>query len=100
MHNYDPSHTRHEMTPTHVNACSLRPTPTLLHSSLDIITNRYYPIPHLPSLGTFNIAVHPSWAPYGAERFLKMVEVKFFSSQIAMFRALSNFLVQVSSFVL
>ena len=50
--------------------------------------------------GPLNIAVHEKWAPIGAERFLKLVEIKWFSSQIAMFRAVKNFLVQVSgSFV-
>ena len=49
-------------------------------------------------LGPLTIAVHPSWAPLGAGRFLEMVDVKFFSSKIAMFRALENFLVQVGKF--
>jgi hypothetical protein len=38
--------------------------------------------------------VYPKWAPIGAQRFLDMVHDKFFSSKIAMFRALKGFLVQ------
>lgn len=44
--------------------------------------------------GTINIAVHPTWAPIGAARFLDMVESGFFSSKVPLFRALKGFLVQ------
>ena len=44
--------------------------------------------------GILNIAVHPSWAPIGAKNFLNMVESKFFSSKVGLFRALQGFLVQ------
>ena len=44
--------------------------------------------------GVLNIAVHPQWAPIGAENFLTMVESKFFSSKVPLFRALKGFLVQ------
>eukprot|EP01042_Synura_sphagnicola_P000214 gene214-217_t len=45
-------------------------------------------------MGVMAIAVHPSWAPLGANRFLDMVKDGFFSTRIGMFRALKNFLVQ------
>jgi hypothetical protein len=95
--NYDSITIPHqiELTPTHMLM------PAALDFQLPHCTHQLSrPILHSPSLGPFNIAVHPTWAPYGAERFLKMVEIKFFSSQIAMFRALKNFLVQVRSFLL
>lgn len=46
--------------------------------------------------GLFNIAVHPTWAPNGARNFLNMVKSGFFSSRIGLFRALKNFLIQVT----
>lgn len=44
--------------------------------------------------GPLNIEVHPAWAPNGAERFLYMVKDRFFSTEIALFRAMKGFLVQ------
>lgn len=44
--------------------------------------------------GPLNIAVHPTWAPLGAERFLNMVATGYFSSKIALFRCLRKFLCQ------
>jgi peptidyl-prolyl cis-trans isomerase A (cyclophilin A) len=44
--------------------------------------------------GVLNIEVHPSWAPLGAQRFMNMVEDGFFSTNVALFRALKGFLVQ------
>lgn len=44
--------------------------------------------------GVFNIAVHNSWAPLGAARFVDMVETNFFSSKVGLFRALKGFLIQ------
>ncbi len=46
------------------------------------------------SKGVLNIAVHPSWCPLGAGRFLDMVKSKFFSSHVPLFRSLKGFLVQ------
>ena len=46
------------------------------------------------TMGFMGIAVHPSWAPLGAKRFLDMVSGGFFSSKVGMFRALKGFLVQ------
>lgn len=46
------------------------------------------------TVGALTIEVHPTWAPHGAERFLYMVKNKFFSTKVALFRALKNFLVQ------
>ena len=46
------------------------------------------------TLGVLNIAVHPAWAPLGAQRVLQMVENGFFNSEVAFFRALAGFLVQ------
>ena len=60
----------------------------------------FYPLPLQLLSGALTIAVHPSWAPLGAERFLEMVDIKFFSSEIPMFRALKNFLVQVNLIVM
>lgn len=48
----------------------------------------------ITTTGPLNIAVHRSWAPLGADRFLDMVKTKFFSSRVPLFRALSGFLVQ------
>ena len=44
--------------------------------------------------GVINIAVHLSWAPRGATRFLEMVKSGFFESQVPLFRALKDFLIQ------
>ena len=44
--------------------------------------------------GALAIAVHVSWAPRGAARFLDMVASNFFGSRVALFRSLKNFLVQ------
>jgi cyclophilin family peptidyl-prolyl cis-trans isomerase len=44
--------------------------------------------------GVLNIAVHPTWAPIGAANFLNMVRTKFFSSEVGLFRAIENFLIQ------
>jgi cyclophilin family peptidyl-prolyl cis-trans isomerase len=44
--------------------------------------------------GFLHIVVHPSWAPLGASRFLRMVSTKYFSSRIAMMRCLKGFLCQ------
>lgn len=44
--------------------------------------------------GTLNIAVHPTWAPLGAERFLDMVRSGYFSTKIALFRCLNKFICQ------
>jgi len=44
--------------------------------------------------GVLNIAVHPTWAPLGADRFLNMVTTGYFSSKVALFRCLRNFLCQ------
>ena len=46
------------------------------------------------SQGVWNIAVHKTWAPIGAENFLKMVTTGFFSSKVPLFRSLKNFLIQ------
>jgi hypothetical protein len=45
-------------------------------------------------MGVLNIAVHPTWAPLGAQRVLQMVENGFFDAEVAFFRALAGFLVQ------
>jgi hypothetical protein len=44
--------------------------------------------------GFMTIAVHPTWAPVGAQRFLDMVNDNFFSTKIGLFRAMKGFLVQ------
>lgn len=44
--------------------------------------------------GEITVAVHPSWAPLGAARFLEMVTSGFFSSKVGLFRSMKNFLVQ------
>jgi peptidyl-prolyl cis-trans isomerase A (cyclophilin A) len=44
--------------------------------------------------GEISVAVHPSWAPLGAQRFLEMVTSGFFSSRVGLFRSMKNFLVQ------
>lgn len=48
----------------------------------------------LELLGPLNIAIHPTWAPVGAENFLNMVKTGFFSSNVGLFRAIKNFIVQ------
>ncbi|KAL7446300.1 hypothetical protein ACHAXM_010380 [Skeletonema potamos] len=54
----------------------------------------------IPMLTTFvSNAVYlsnnsPSWAPLGAERFLQMVETKYFSSKVALMRCVKGFLCQ------
>jgi len=44
--------------------------------------------------GPITIAVHKAWSPRGAARFLDMVESGFFNTQVALFRAVRNFLCQ------
>jgi len=44
--------------------------------------------------GVWNIAVHPAWAPIGAENFENMVKTGFFDSKVALFRSLKGFLIQ------
>lgn len=44
--------------------------------------------------GILNIEVHHTWAPFGAEHFLHMVKDGFFSTNVPLFRALKDFLVQ------
>lgn len=44
--------------------------------------------------GPLNIEVHHAWAPIGADRFVYMVKDNFFSTNIALFRALKGFLIQ------
>ena len=44
--------------------------------------------------GPFSIAVHTTWAPNGAQRFLDLVKENFFSTKIGLFRALKGFLIQ------
>ena len=44
--------------------------------------------------GEITVAVHPSWAPLGAQRFLEMVTSGFFSSKVGLFRSMKSFLVQ------
>jgi len=46
------------------------------------------------TVGILNVAVHSNWAPIGAARFLDMVKEDFFSSRVALFRALKGFIVQ------
>ncbi|KAL7497080.1 hypothetical protein ACHAWT_008456, partial [Skeletonema menzelii] len=46
------------------------------------------------TVGYLHIVVHPSWAPLGAERFLNMVETKYFSSKVALMRCVKGFLCQ------
>ena len=44
--------------------------------------------------GHITIAVHPTWAPKGAARFLDMVISGFFNTKVGLFRSLNHFLVQ------
>jgi peptidyl-prolyl cis-trans isomerase A (cyclophilin A) len=44
--------------------------------------------------GPWSIAVHNSWAPLGANRFLEMVQDGYFSAQVPFMRCLRNFLCQ------
>eukprot|EP00931_Biecheleriopsis_adriatica_P081235 TRINITY_DN54566_c0_g1_i1.p1 TRINITY_DN54566_c0_g1~~TRINITY_DN54566_c0_g1_i1.p1 ORF type:complete len:265 (+),score=35.40 TRINITY_DN54566_c0_g1_i1:65-859(+) len=44
--------------------------------------------------GPVTIAVHQAWSPRGAERFLDMVRSGFFSTQVALFRAVRGFFCQ------
>lgn len=44
--------------------------------------------------GVMNIAVHNTWAPLGAARFMDMVTSGFFEVRVPLFRALKGFLIQ------
>jgi len=44
--------------------------------------------------GPIRIIVHHSWAPLGAARFLEMVRDGFFSTRVALFRSVRNFICQ------
>ena len=46
--------------------------------------------------GPLSIAVHSSWAPRGAARFVAMVKSGYFSSRVPLFRCVKNFICQVS----
>ena len=44
--------------------------------------------------GPWNILVHHSWAPFGARRFLDMVEAAYFETTVPLMRCVRNFLCQ------
>ncbi|KAJ8600972.1 hypothetical protein CTAYLR_006309 [Chrysophaeum taylorii] len=44
--------------------------------------------------GPIAIAVHPAWAPRGAQRFLKLVDDGHFDAGVPLFRCLRNFICQ------
>jgi len=46
------------------------------------------------TVGPWNIVIHHKWAPLGAAKFLEMVRVGYFSSQIPLMRCMKNFLCQ------
>ena len=46
------------------------------------------------TVGAMSIAVHHNWAPYGAKRFLDMVNSQYFSSKVALMRCVRNFICQ------
>mmetsp|Transcript_28307 Transcript_28307/g.41820 ORF Transcript_28307/g.41820 Transcript_28307/m.41820 type:complete len:296 (-) Transcript_28307:800-1687(-) len=46
------------------------------------------------TVGPWSIVVHDKWAPIGAARFLKMVSVGYFSTQVPLMRCLKNFICQ------
>lgn len=49
--------------------------------------------PEHPTSSSFVVEVKPEWAPLGAQRFLELVESKFFDN-CRFFRALKNFMAQ------
>jgi len=46
------------------------------------------------TVGPWSIVVHEKWAPMGAAKFLKMVRVRYFSTQVPLMRCLKGFLCQ------
>jgi peptidyl-prolyl cis-trans isomerase A (cyclophilin A) len=44
--------------------------------------------------GDFTITVHRDWAPHAADRFYNMIQVGYFESDIAIFRAVDGFMFQ------
>lgn len=46
------------------------------------------------SAGQLSIAVHESWAPIGAKRFLEMISSNYFMSRVPLMRCIRNFLCQ------
>lgn len=44
--------------------------------------------------GPLRLVVHPLWAPYGAERFLRMVRSGYFSAQVPLYRCVKNWVCQ------
>ena len=44
--------------------------------------------------GDFTITVHRDWAPHAADRFYNMIQVGYFESDIAIFRAMEGFMFQ------
>lgn len=44
--------------------------------------------------GPWNVLVHTSWAPMGAQRFLDMVETAYFDTSVPLMRCVPNFLCQ------
>lgn len=66
----------------------------LYHYISVILTTFQLPLLSQTTKGPLSIAVHPTWAPLGSDRFLHMVRTGYFSSKIALFRCMSKFICQ------
>ncbi|KAJ1455100.1 hypothetical protein M885DRAFT_520663 [Pelagophyceae sp. CCMP2097] len=99
-HQHEWLHLREELPPPAEAVVSQRP----LQQNQGLPTGPEVPQPEPPSsttrvrcettTGPITIDVRPDWAPLGAARFLDMVDSGFFSSRVALFRAVKGFLCQ------
>jgi hypothetical protein len=58
-----------------------------------VLTGRPFLVQCESSVGAFTLEIHPAWAPWGVERFLKLLGDTWFDDS-PFFRAIPRFLVQ------
>ena len=70
------------------------PPPALLHpATLNTKAPALYTVAFTTTKGQFDVAVHRSWAPHGADRFYNLVRSHFFDG-VEFFRVVPGFVVQ------
>lgn len=93
-----PGHSVEKKTHISMEGCVMRPVGNVLIDTYSHLTAPPNGSVHIvccqTSKGPWSIAVHPTWAPHGAARFMNMTKSNFFSTQVPLFRALKGFLIQ------